>query len=656
MASLTLPVAAEEPAHARLLTEGRSWLYASVSTFDGDTTGHYKVEVVGDTIAHDRTCKRLARYYVDRPEVKSYYAVSEEDGYLYFFYNNPMSPDLERVDSVPLVDFRVKEGDVLESYDFRHGGFDGNPDYLYVDSIDHTAVNGEQRRRISLKNLQNDEPIYWVEGVGASQLLSEVKCTLHSNEKDVFLACYENGKCVFTKEDFSRKKTEPAREFKTLLTDGKSWLLSEHQSSPGAMWWINIYFKVEVVGDTVVANNLLCKRLERYYVGREAERTSLTLYENKGRIFLVEPLPDRAPRLSLLMDFTMTTGDSKPMIDYQKHSDGLRFVKEDEVINVKGAEYRKLTVVATPDAVNEDGDIGYWVEGIGSMALRDCRWDKNEYFTVPTGSPYVSNILMESCYQDDKLLFELSDFTDEPFTVSYEPKMILSEGKSWRINGVRIGMGDEVKFVYSVGKDTIVDGKQCKVIDYYNIDKPEEKYQFTACEINGRVFLVDRFHEDDPAVFHPVLDVAVPLDGPSTLRTYSGGQLDGGEISYEAGWNRTFGQLQVRREVSIDNGTTYRPCWVEGIGASVMDHNGLSKFPLTDCINRIDYYYMVECYQDGECIFTQKDFTYPLSSIRSIEADTPSAADAIYDLQGRRLTKPVPGQLYIKAGRKHLAR
>ncbi len=685
LGSMALTAAAEEQAPARLLTEGRSWLYAAVSTFDGDTLGYYRIDVVGDTVANNRPCKKLARYNVDSPEAKTYHAVCEDNGYLYFFHKNPASLNPERADSVPLVDFRLRGGEVLDSYDFAHGGFESDPRQLRVGTPDYVEVDGTPRRRLTLKDENRESTYHWVEGVGASDLLSTLQCSCHSTIRDVFVACYENGRRIFTKEDFNNAAAEAAADYKPLLTDGKSWLMATCQGFFD--WGFDTQFMVEVKGNSTIGS-VKCKRLVKYYIGREAEVQAFYAYEADRKVYLVTPqdeLHKAEPRVELLMDFSMTAGDSKPLRHLGKDDDdGKRIVEEDKTITAQGKDYRMLQILTKANE-SDGGETGYWVEGVGVRDSRDCIWDTDFLYAFPTKPHIHSNVIMVSCYQDGEKIFDHSDFCGETYTYR-EPQKILSEGKSWLIAGVRPIMNDELLFKFSVGADTIVGGQPCKAIEIYNTGSPKIKGILHACEINGRVFIVSdedwslMSYAAEPGTLLPVMDIAAPATRmpllfynfewgmPNDMGDYDKNQGDyievfectypdypnEGDYDYEFGlrsFNEGNTDLPTRAVAAVKLGEGRYVDWVEGIGASVYNYSLLTGWPFYATIDCIDYYYMVECYQDGKCIFTQNDFINPVDGIEEVRTEAAAADGAPYDLQGRRLAKPAPGQLYIRDGR-----
>ena len=92
----------------------------------------------------------------------------------------------------------------------------------------------------------------------------------------------------------------------------------------------------------------------------------------------------------------------------------------------------------------------------------------------------------------------------------------------------------------------------------------------------------------------------------------------------------------------------YYAYWCEGIGA--IDDIYMTSLPahIGESVR------MTECWQGDTCLFRYDDMENYISEVRSIIGENPDAP--LYDLYGRRIVAPVPGQLYIRNGRKHIAR
>jgi len=97
----------------------------------------------------------------------------------------------------------------------------------------------------------------------------------------------------------------------------------------------------------------------------------------------------------------------------------------------------------------------------------------------------------------------------------------------------------------------------------------------------------------------------------------------------------------------------YEPIWVEGVG-----HIGGPFMSTMFMVNDGRSYELLSCYEDGKCIFTQKDFCSEpgVDQIEDLSPALSKREGAIFDLQGRRLSAIPAKGLYIKNGKKFVSR
>ena len=100
----------------------------------------------------------------------------------------------------------------------------------------------------------------------------------------------------------------------------------------------------------------------------------------------------------------------------------------------------------------------------------------------------------------------------------------------------------------------------------------------------------------------------------------------------------------------VDKPSAY---WVEGIGTSREFFLTLYLVP-TDGGNLYVTPIMLACYENGECIFTKDDFHTTATSVQSAKEDTKGECE-LYDIVGRKVSKPGKGKVYISKGKKHVA-
>lgn len=451
---------------------------------------------------------------------------------------------------------------------------------------------------------------------------------------------------------------ETPREVAPLLTEGKSWLMLEGREIPGDI--MGAYYTMTVSGDTIV-DGRTCKRVVKAYVGREQEdKITYALYEEDGRIYTT------GYSKALILDFNGKPGDKLPVNhlwsdDLQEYP--LEILQENKV-TVNGEERRELVIGFTTPGESRH-TIGSWVEGVGMTNLCGSLF---KWCPIPVCSvAFIDDAIMIACYEDGKQIFSREDFSYRP-ELPREPAKMLTDGKSWRV-GVHIT--DEfsevhertVEYDIAVCGDTIVDGIACKLLESCPVDEPANKTRLVGYEGNGRVYNViprdDAAATGSRATFLPLMDFTFfchediaeyssadngAYIGPKedvVVRNVNIKEIDGGN----------------RREIVIDN-TEGTICWIEGVGANFSGNTTwLTAFPLLSN-GKSTITYMIECRQDGQVIFTADDFThkYEHASIRELTAGSTPADGALHDLLGRRVAKPAAGSIYIKDGRKLLAR
>ena len=90
--------------------------------------------------------------------------------------------------------------------------------------------------------------------------------------------------------------------------------------------------------------------------------------------------------------------------------------------------------------------------------------------------------------------------------------------------------------------------------------------------------------------------------------------------------------------------------WIEGIGAVGDNYITPSIRPTCGLKSRI-----IECRMGDRCLLQYDKMDSYLSDVRTLKVENDEDG-TIYDMLGRRIAKPAPGQLYIQGGKKHIAR
>lgn len=177
-----------------LLTEGKVWhcVWKINGSFVSDGVWPYTVIVSGDSLINDKTYKRLIAEFTDSvPRISGWtkqmcYTAYEENKcvYIYDEYNKYGGDE-------KILDFNLHKGDVAREY--------GN----VVKEEDYVDAYGVIRKRLNI-----DADAIWVEGVGCNTDWGFIPNKEVPFDIELYLLdCYENGKLIFTKDDFNKMST-----------------------------------------------------------------------------------------------------------------------------------------------------------------------------------------------------------------------------------------------------------------------------------------------------------------------------------------------------------------------------------------------------------------------------------------------------------------
>lgn len=178
-----------------MLTDGKMWVYATI--IDGEefnvlSPSTSVATVCGDTIVGGRTCKKLCyRVYGKNPKEKALvrtYVLYEEEGKVYA-WNVAGTNDGFAL----MLNFNMEKGDKAQN------GIDE------VARKDMVNAYGEERQRLVFgSGNSQDFPMIWVEGVGSSINSYFVMLPMPTGgyANRYLLECYDNGKLIFTRDDF----------------------------------------------------------------------------------------------------------------------------------------------------------------------------------------------------------------------------------------------------------------------------------------------------------------------------------------------------------------------------------------------------------------------------------------------------------------------
>lgn len=185
--------------YKQLLTDGKMWKCATKGDHFSSCDATFTVTVVGDTIVNGRTCKNL--HYEGVKEngkvIDFNRAAYEEDGKV---YTNNLDFYFEwGEDFIPVIDFNMHKGDLTD---------DGQNQ---VEADDYAMVDGEKVHRVKMNcEDRNGVSPVWVEGVGPNTdyilftMPTVIPTTTGYSAIDYMLECYDNGKLIYTADDFNK--------------------------------------------------------------------------------------------------------------------------------------------------------------------------------------------------------------------------------------------------------------------------------------------------------------------------------------------------------------------------------------------------------------------------------------------------------------------
>jgi len=175
-----------------LLKEGKTWNYqVNYRVFDAVgqlvvKSFNYQEWIEGDTIIEGRTYYKMQASTSET--AVDYRQCWREEGKKVFFWDDYIKQD------VSLYDFGASVGE--------HVAYMGI-DYT-VNTTGSFHAQGSDRHYLLLSHGEYDCNHIWVEGVGNEGLLTESLGHTLSNGVDIhLLSCYEDGRCIFSADDFS---------------------------------------------------------------------------------------------------------------------------------------------------------------------------------------------------------------------------------------------------------------------------------------------------------------------------------------------------------------------------------------------------------------------------------------------------------------------
>ena len=329
-----------EEGYHKMAIEGKCWNYIHYyADEDGEHYEPYSYVVRGDTIIRRITYKKL--YYQDEKTERLECLLLERGRTVY------KSIDLgnNSYDEPILTSFfEFDRNDFGRVFTWKAKNVSGNTNWM-VYGVDTLEVNNCQFRRYTClqKYSEDDETLttieyggegvwndIWVEGVGSASSGIEDQCPLHEppvriqGEYTAFVSCYEDGKCIFTKEDFYKESTgaETAQAYRPFVEDGKVWKVGTISGNPVQV--VDYYY---FDGDTIV-NGKTCKQMwcQRYVNPDYADYSALTQtpslskvgawYEENQKVYVCR---EGTQEMQMLYDFSLEVNDTLMLNDYQPY-------------------------------------------------------------------------------------------------------------------------------------------------------------------------------------------------------------------------------------------------------------------------------------------------------------------------------------------------
>lgn len=401
-----------ENGYSQMLAEGKVWNYTH-HTSDGDRS--FRVEVKGDTVIGNVTCHKV---YVCTADSRQLYGCYYEDNNCCI--HAYLASDFQKKDGkwglyeLPsgtpektLYAF-MPPGASMANYTLTSSAFEtmglaaseraaaqqsGNyygHSQVYPTRYDLIETDKGIWCRVQMTDfLQKTVAETWVSGIGDIRwgiLQPHHEAEQAGDESIEFESCYQDGRCLFTKDDF--KAAALTTDYRPFVEDGKSWTCSTN--SEGADIY---YFRLQ--RDTVI-DNKTCKKLysqnrlndgKTYYEG--------ALYEEGYRVYRYAPSSNTAV---LLYDFSLEAGEhSAPIVEWMQGTD--RQVKTYIEMAAHACELRdgklcRMVVFFMVDDYGERQSVqprpGVWIEGVGPGRMLDVTNNLDFYVT---GGRYGEGII-----------------------------------------------------------------------------------------------------------------------------------------------------------------------------------------------------------------------------------------------------------------------
>ena len=226
--------------------------------------------------------------------------------------------------------------------------------------------------------------------------------------------------------------------------------------------------------------------------------------------------------------------------------------------------------------------------------------------------------------------------------VDYQP--VLKDGKIWILEPEKCLYPNSIPYFVrvSVAGDTIMDNRLTYILEelsyYSNREELEVRY---VTEEDKKLFYLNT-----DSVWCPLMDFN-PSPGERTMDYMHDGQLYPGWEVREAGV--IFLGDGYHRYLKMPN----YDYWIEGVGSVYQNYltTTSEEVPIGGSVFPV----LSKCFDNDNLIFDKREFEY-FSQVKDIGRPIGDKERIIYDLHGRVVTATVPGSIYIRDGRKFVAK
>ena len=380
----------------KMLKEGKQWVYSRhrYSEICDDNGIPYDVDFVvtkvtftinGDTLINGRHYSKLYKQEEDQPAV-FILALREEGTTVYSFENDKEARYVE-----------------FNPYHFRDVNLETSWPEIIVDDIDRILVNDRLFTRHNYKDLSGSTYVTAVEGVGydSNGILGMNFVYLQSDYLK-FEACYEDGKCIFTANDFDAKTAiNPVinMTYRPFIEDDKVWKVGSGSGNPVRR--VEYYY---FDGDTIIGGKTCKQMMRQRYVSPDYPDYDIMMqypllsymgawYEEDKKVYVYD---DANKAFRMMYDFSLDDngtfvidGNNPPYIVGPRQTGGIK--------GFKGV-YRNV-MRGEPAGYNTT-----WLEGLGSI--------EGPIFNVYYGKESHGGAFLMSCTVGDEVIYLNDEYED----------------------------------------------------------------------------------------------------------------------------------------------------------------------------------------------------------------------------------------------------